>query len=46
MKGLNVGGRRRLTVPYAEAFGSGDSSSLGVPENTDVVFVIDLVAAY
>ncbi len=46
MKGLNVGGRRQLTVPYAEAFGSGDSSSLGIPENTDVVFVIDLVAAY
>ena len=46
MKGLNVGGRRQLTVPYSEAFGSGDSSSLGIPENTDVVFVIDLVAAY
>ena len=46
MKGMNVGGRRQLTVPYAEAFGSADSSSLGIPENTDAVFVIDLVAAY
>jgi len=46
MKGMNVGGRRQLTIPYAEGFSSSDAQSLGVPENTDIVLVVDLVAAY
>lgn len=46
MEGMKVGGRRQLTIPYEQAFSTDDSSALGIPESTDVVAVVDLVAAY
>ena len=44
--GMKVGGRRQLTVPFAQAFGAEGNETLGIPGSTDVVLVIDLVAAY
>jgi len=46
MKDMRVGGRRKLTIPYAQAFGEAGSEQLGLPGNTDLVLVVDLVAAY
>jgi FKBP-type peptidyl-prolyl cis-trans isomerase len=46
VKDMKVGGRRQLTVPFAQAFGTDGNESLGLPGSTDVVLVVDLVAAY
>lgn len=44
--GMKVGGRREITVPFALAFGEEGSAELGLPERTDLVVVIDLLAAF
>lgn len=44
--GMRVGGRRQLTVPFADAFGEAGNADLGLPANIDLVLVVDLVAAY
>jgi peptidylprolyl isomerase len=46
VKDMKVGGRRQLTVPFAQAFGTDGNESLGLPGSTDVVLVVDLLAAY
>ncbi len=46
VKDMKVGGRRQVTIPFAQAFGTAGSENLGIPGNTDVVLVLDLVAAY
>jgi peptidylprolyl isomerase len=46
MDGMNVGGRREITVPFAQAFGEAGNETLGLPGSTDVVLVVDLTAAY
>jgi peptidylprolyl isomerase len=42
--GMKVGGRRLVTIPYADAFGEGGQEDLGLPAKTDLVMVLDLIA--
>ena len=44
--GMKVGGRRQLTIPFADAFGSEGNSSLKLPASTDLVVVIDLLSTF
>lgn len=44
--GMKVGGRREIRIPYADAFGDAGQSDLGLPEKTDLVVVVDLLAAF
>ena len=46
VEGMQVGGRRQITIPFADAFGSAGNENLGLPADTDLVLVIDLVGAY
>jgi FKBP-type peptidyl-prolyl cis-trans isomerase len=41
--GMKIGGRRELIIPPADGFGEAGSSSLGLPANTDLILVVDLV---
>jgi peptidylprolyl isomerase len=44
--GMKVGGRRQVDIPFAAAFGPEGNPDLGLPASTDLIMVIDLVAAY
>lgn len=46
IKDMKVGGRRRLDIPFAEAFGAQGNTQIGVPASTDVVLLVDLLAVY
>jgi peptidylprolyl isomerase len=46
VEGMKVGGRRQVTVPYLLAFGEDGNEGFGLPAKTDMVLVVDLVAAY
>jgi peptidylprolyl isomerase len=46
ISGMKVGGRRKIVIPAAQAFGSTGNTDIGFPPNTDLVLVVDLVAAY
>ncbi|MFN8022039.1 MAG: FKBP-type peptidyl-prolyl cis-trans isomerase [Acidimicrobiales bacterium] len=46
MTGMKVGGRRQMVIPFADAFGAEGNPDLGVPAETDLVLVIDLIAAF
>ena len=47
MKGMKVGGRRAVTIPPEEGpFGPGGNPEGGLPADTDMIFVIELVATY
>ena len=43
---MKVGGRRKVVVPYVLAFGDAGSPDNGLPATTDMVLVLDLIAAY
>lgn len=43
MPGMKVGGKRRLIIPAAQAYGSSSPSS-AIPANSDLVFEIELLA--
>lgn len=43
---MNVGGRRLVTIPFTLAFGETGSTDLGLPPSTDLVLLVDLVAAF
>ena len=43
--GMKVGGRRQMTIPFAEAFGPEGNTEMKLPANTDLVLVVDLIAA-
>ena len=46
MPGMSVGGRRAITAPPSLAFGDEGNPTIGLPADTDIVIVIDLVGAY
>lgn len=46
IEGMQVGGRRVITVPYLEAFGERGFPTSGLPAETDVVVVVDLLGVY
>lgn len=41
--GMKVGGKRRLVIPYAQAYGDEGRPSGGIPAKADLVFDIELV---
>jgi FKBP-type peptidyl-prolyl cis-trans isomerase len=42
--GMKAGGRRQMVLPPAAAFGDAGNADLGLPEATDLVLVVDVVA--
>jgi FKBP-type peptidyl-prolyl cis-trans isomerase len=46
MPGMQVGGRRAITAPPSLAFGEGGDPQVGLPADTDIVIVVDLLGAY
>ena len=44
MAGMKVGGRRQIVIPFVEAFGTAGNPDLGLPADTDLVLIIDLIA--
>jgi len=48
LKGMKVGGRRQITIPFLDAFGADGSKDLGtgLPPSTDLVLVIELFGTY
>jgi FKBP-type peptidyl-prolyl cis-trans isomerase len=44
LEGMRVGGRRIITMPPADAFGEEGNPDIGLPANTDVVIVAELLA--
>jgi FKBP-type peptidyl-prolyl cis-trans isomerase len=41
--GMKVGGKRRLLIPAALAYGANPPQGSGIPANADLVFDIELV---
>jgi FKBP-type peptidyl-prolyl cis-trans isomerase len=46
MPGMKVGGRRAITIPPESGFGPGGSPQIGLPADTDMVIVVDLLGKY
>ncbi|HSB84750.1 MAG TPA: FKBP-type peptidyl-prolyl cis-trans isomerase [Ilumatobacteraceae bacterium] len=46
VEGMKIGGRRQVNIPFADAFGAEGNSQLGLPPSTDLIMVLDLIAAY
>ncbi|WP_420450928.1 FKBP-type peptidyl-prolyl cis-trans isomerase [Ilumatobacter sp.] len=46
MSGMKVGGRRAITIPPEEGFGPQGNPQGGLPADTDMIFVIELVGVY
>jgi peptidylprolyl isomerase len=46
VEGRAVGGRRQVAVPYLLAFGEDGNPDFGLPAKTDMVLIVDMVAAY
>ena len=44
--GMKVGGRRQLTIPFADAFGTDGNTDMKLPASTDLVVVIDLLSTF
>lgn len=44
--GMKVGGRRQMTIPFLDAFGEEGNDQMGLPARTDLVLVVDLLAAF
>ena len=44
--GMKVGGRRQLTIPFADAFGADGNPDMKLPASTDLVVVIDLLSTF
>ena len=43
--GMKVGGRRQMTIPFADAFGPDGNTEMKLPAKTDLVLVVDVIAA-
>ena len=46
LPGMKVGGRRAIIVPPADAFGAEGNPPLGLPADTDMIIVVDLLGVY
>jgi peptidylprolyl isomerase len=46
LPGMKVGGRRAIIVPPADAFGPEGNPQLGLPADTDMIIVVDLLGVY
>jgi peptidylprolyl isomerase len=46
MDGMNVGGRRAVTIPPEDGFGPDGNPQGGLPADTDMIFVIELIGTY
>lgn len=46
VKGMKVGGRRQVQIPFALMFDGAGNEQLGLPAGVDLTVVIDLVAVY
>lgn len=46
VKGMKVGGRRQVQIPFPLMFDGAGSEGLGLPASIDLVVVIDLVSLY
>lgn len=46
MPGMQVGGRRAITIPPEQGFGPDGNPTMGLPADTDVVIVVDLLGVY
>jgi FKBP-type peptidyl-prolyl cis-trans isomerase len=46
MEGMNIGGRRAITIPPDDGFGPDGNPQGGLPAGTDMIFVIELLGAY
>lgn len=46
MPGMKVGGRRAITIPPADGFGPDGNPQMGLPKDTDIVIVVDLIGVY
>lgn len=42
--GMKIGGKRRLLIPAAQAYGANPPGGSGIPANADLVFDIELVS--
>lgn len=46
LEGMKVGGRRQAHIPFEQAWGAEGQQQIGLPEKTDIIVVIDLLAAF
>lgn len=46
LPGMQVGGRRAIIVPPADAFGPDGNPQLGLPAGADMIIVVDLLGVY
>ena len=46
MEGMKVGGRRAITIIPEDGFGAEGNPQGGLPANTDMIFVVELLGAY
>lgn len=46
MDGMAVGGRRAITIPPEDGFGEAGSPDAGLPADTDIILVVDLLGTY
>lgn len=46
LDGMAVGGRRAITIPPEDGFGEAGNPDAGLPADTDMIFVVELVAKY
>jgi len=46
LEGMKVGGRRAITIPPEDGFGPDGNPQGGLPADTDIIFVVDLLGAY
>jgi len=46
LPGMKVGGRRAIIIPPADSFGPDGNPQLGLPANTDMIVVVDLLGIY
>ncbi len=46
LEGMKVGGRRAIVIPPDKGFGAEGNPQMGLPADTDIVMVVDLLGVY